>query len=371
MKNSSAKNKIRAGIIGVGNWGRYGHIPVLQLLPDFEITAVASRRREYAQEIARQFDIPHTFTDANELIKHPGIDLVIVLPPAPQHAAFVRAAIDAGKDVYCEWPLTTNIADTEDLLARAQTAGVRHLVGLQRRLGPSARYVHDLLSEGYVGEIRSVRMHVSMNYFQARRSTDLAWTIPAENFSHILSIYGGHFLDMLFQVVGAPQTLSAIVKNQFPTVTLIETEETFPNTTPDQVAVIGTLTNGSVFSIQIEGGKRNNSGLQIDITGTEGDLKISNELSFRNATDNKVEGAKGDDRPLKNIPVPASYHWLPKSKLDASVLDLAYIYAAYARDREQRTHGAPTFADAVKLHKLINLISESSTTGTSRTVDFW
>ena len=145
---STDRKKNRVGIIGVGNWGRYGHIPILRLLPDFEIVAVASRRQEYAQEIARQFDVLHTFTDANELIKHPDIDLVIMLPPASQHTAFVFTAIDDGKDVYCEWPLTTNIADTEDLLARAQAADIHihHLVDLKCRLEPSAGYVHDLLS---------------------------------------------------------------------------------------------------------------------------------------------------------------------------------------------------------------------------------
>jgi predicted dehydrogenase len=107
-------------------------------------------------------------------------------------------------------------------------------------MGPSARYVRDLLAQGYVGQLRSVRMHVSMNYFQGPRSTDLAWTIPPENFSHILSIYGGHFMDMLFHVVGAPRTLSAIVTPQFPAITLVETGEIFPNNTPDQVLVIGT-----------------------------------------------------------------------------------------------------------------------------------
>jgi predicted dehydrogenase len=369
--SANSKGKIRAGIVGIGNWGRYGHIPVLQLLPDFQIVAVSSRRQEYAAEIAKNFGVPHAFTNAQELIIHPEVDLVIVLPPAPQHGALVRDAIAAGKDVYCEWPLTTNREDTEDLLARAEGAGVRHIVGLQRRLGPSARYVRDLLAAGYVGKMRSVRLHVSMNYFQGQRSTDLRWTIPAENFSHILSIYGGHFMDLLFQVVGAPQTVSAVVQNQFPNITLIETGETFPNTTPDQVLVIGTLANGAVFTIQIEGGKRNNSGLQIDITGMEGDLKVSNSLSFGNAEDNKIEGVKGDGEPLRLLPIPERYHDLPASALDASVLDLAYLYAAYANDRENGTSVAPTFADAVKMHRLLDLISAASSTGTRQTVNFW
>ncbi len=366
----SATKKIRAGLVGIGNWGRYGHVPALQLLSDFEITAVSSRRKEAAEQMARELGIRHALTDPNELINHPEVDLVVVLPPAPHHAALVRAAITAGKDVYCEWPLTTTLADTEDLLARAEKAGIRHAVGLQRRIGPSARFVRDLLAQGYVGQIRSVRMHVSMNYFQARRSTDLAWTIPPENFSHILSIYGGHFLDMLFHVVGAPASVSALVTPQFDKITLIETGESFPNKTPDQVLAIGTLAQGGVFTIQIEGGKRNNSGLQIDITGMEGDLKISNPLSFTNPDDNTVEGSQGDNEPLKILPIPDRYHGLPASKLDASVLDLAYLYDAFAKSGVDGAYRAPDFVDAVKLHKLIDLISRASETGTRQEVDF-
>jgi predicted dehydrogenase len=68
----NAKNgKIRAGIIGMGNWGRYGHVPVLRLLPDFEIVAVASRRKEYAEQTPREFGIVHAFIDREKLINHP------------------------------------------------------------------------------------------------------------------------------------------------------------------------------------------------------------------------------------------------------------------------------------------------------------
>jgi hypothetical protein len=108
------------------------------------------------------------------------------------------------------------------------------------------------------------------------------------------------------------------------------------------VVVIGTFANGAVFSIQIEGGKRNNSGLQVDITGVEGDLKISNELSFQNPDDNKVEGSQGDGETLRVLPIPGTYQGLPASALDASVLGLAHLYAAYANDRENGTHDAPT-----------------------------
>ncbi len=75
---------------------------------------------------------------------------------------------------------------------------VAHLVG----------YTRDLVKQGYVGKIRSARMSVSVDGFQATRPGRIAWTFDASNFSHVLSIYAGHFMDMLFQSVGFPPGFS-------------------------------------------------------------------------------------------------------------------------------------------------------------------
>jgi predicted dehydrogenase len=135
--------------------------------------------------------------------------------------------------------------------------------------------------------------------------------------------------------------------------------------------VIGTLANSGVFTIQIEGGKRNNSGLQIDITGMTGDLKISNPLSFANADDNTIEGSQGNNEQLNLLPIPDRYQSLPASKLDASVLDLAHLYAAFAEGGDNGSYSAPTFADAVRLHRLIDLISDAASAGNRRIVRRW
>lgn len=71
----------------------------------------------------------------------------MILTPAPEHARLVKAAIAAGKDVYCEWPLTTKTPDSEELLSLAEAKGVRHIVGLQRPLGPGVRYMRDLVKQ--------------------------------------------------------------------------------------------------------------------------------------------------------------------------------------------------------------------------------
>jgi predicted dehydrogenase len=360
---ATGSGKIRVGVIGLGHWSEYGHLPSLKLLPDYELTAVYSRSPEKAAALVERHGFKYAATSLQELVSHPDVDLVLVLTPAFQHEEGIRAAIKAGKDVYCEWPLTPSTALSNELLALADKAGVRTIVGLQRRLNPGYRHVRDLLEQGEIGEIRSVRLHVSVEYFQRERPASLYYTIPEENFSSLLSIYGGHFLDALFTtMVGYPQSLSALTVNQFKEVTLVETGETLPHTSADQVVLAGTFANGAVLSVHFEAGKRNNFGVQIDITGSKGDLKISNTTSFGD-TFNRIEIARGDAQPLTEVAIPVEYEWVPQGKLGASVVELANLYAAHARDVKTGSTLAPTFADAIRMHELIEQIVESNDSG--------
>jgi predicted dehydrogenase len=355
---------IRVGLVGVGNWARYGHIPALKLLPEYEIVAVSSRSLDKARDIAKTFDIPHAYGEAQELINDAEVDLVVVLPPAPEHFAIVKAAIIAGKDVYCEWPLTTSTEDSEELVRLAEQHGVRHIVGLQRTVGASSLDLHHLLSEGYVGRLRSVRMQVNMAGFGPVRSASLDWTIPAKNFSHVLSIYGGHFMDMLFHAVGQPATITALVRTQFLELTNSH-GESIRNETPDGVMVMGTLVNGAIFQVQIEGGKCNQTGLQIDITGTDGDLQVTNERSFVTKHPDLIRGAQGERGSWSELRAPDRFHLIPPSDLDTSVQDLAQLYAAFARDPIDGVKTTRDFSDALALHRLIDAIYESSSSGAS------
>jgi predicted dehydrogenase len=360
----AASKTIRVGVIGVGNWAQHGHLRVLDLLPEYEVVAVQARRKEQAAAAALRYGIPHVVDSVDELIALAEVDLVLVLNTAPQHAETVRKVIAAGKDVYCEWPLTVNTETALELAALARAAGIRNVVGLQRRLAPHNRYLKDLIDAGFIGRLRSVRMHVSMNYFQATRAKSLEWTVPVENFSSVVAIYAGHFLDMLFHAVGRPAALSAVMVNQFTEITIAETGIVIPTTTPDQLVLAAQLGGTAVLSVHIEGGKRNGSGVQIDITGDKGDLKITNASAFGDVGDDyAIQGANGDNLPLTDMPVPVSYDWLPASNLPSAVLELANLYAAFAKDVATGSSTAPSFEDAVWLHRLFDAFAMSSIEG--------
>ena len=112
----------------------------------------------------------------------------------------------------------------------------------------------------------------------------------------------------------AVESFSALTANQFPEVTIKETGEKIQTKSPDELLMHGTLADGGLFSIHIEGGKLSGSGVQIDITGDAGDIKITNTSAFGGVDEDFiVTGGKGDSsgamygtaRPLENLPIPS------------------------------------------------------------------
>ena len=104
-------SKIRVGIVGANpsrGFASIAHIPALQALADFEISAVCTTRQDSADAAARHYGVPLAFCDAEKLARHPDVDLVAVSVKVPDHYLPVMAAIEARKHVYCEWPLGRN-----------------------------------------------------------------------------------------------------------------------------------------------------------------------------------------------------------------------------------------------------------------------
>jgi predicted dehydrogenase len=172
--------KIRVGIIGASmrnGWGRDAHIPALSTLPEFEITAVGTSRQETADETAKHFGIPHAFADPYKMLQHPDVDLVSICVRVPFHHQLGMAALNAGKHLYCEWPLAATTEQAQQMRNLAVRKGVRHMVGLQARGAGEFNRVRDLVAEGYVGKVLSCTMII----------TTPAW---GTEFTNELGLYG-------------------------------------------------------------------------------------------------------------------------------------------------------------------------------------
>src|SRR5712692_8044922 len=155
------KSTLGVGIIGVSpvrGWATTAHIPALRALPNYEIRALSAHTTEAARAVGEVFGVSAVFSDYEQLVTQPDIDVVAVTVKVPHHRELVSAALVAGKAVYCEWPLGRDLDDARAMAALAAKHGVRTVVGLQARQAPAIEFVQELLRDGYVGEVLSTTM---------------------------------------------------------------------------------------------------------------------------------------------------------------------------------------------------------------------
>src|SRR5204862_5880736 len=149
------------GIIGVSpvrGWAATAHIPALRALPDYQIRGLSAHSAESARAAGAAFGVSVVFSDHEQLVTRPDIDVVAVTVKVPHHRELVCAALAAGKAVYCEWPLGRDLDDARAMATLAAEQGVRTVVGLQARQAPAIEFVQQLLRDGYVGEVLSTTM---------------------------------------------------------------------------------------------------------------------------------------------------------------------------------------------------------------------
>ncbi|MFP7494734.1 Gfo/Idh/MocA family oxidoreductase [Terribacillus saccharophilus] len=358
MNMMEKDKKIRVGIIGASPanfWATNVHLPALSMLPQYEITAVCTTKMETAKETARLFNVPYAFNDAEEMVNHPDVDLVVITVTTFRHAELVRLAIAAGKDVMCEWPLGISLEESKELAQEAENAGVRGVIGLQRRFDPGVQYFRDLIAAGYIGRLRSVKFRMEVDYYGGYYTSRSKQLADKKKNHTLVNVVGGHFLDPILSAVGEIRSLSGVVAQQFDHAEVIETKEIIPVSVPDQVLISGTLTNDAVFSAHIEGGKRNGSTSQTIVTGTKGDLLLS--------ADYTISGAQGDSNSLMPIEIPKSYLKVPQGDLQKEVYQTVLLYKALAEDLTKGTQVVPTFKDACRMNFMLDSVIKASITG--------
>ena len=361
----ATSNKIRVGIVGANphrGFASIAHIPALQALPEFEITAVCTTRQDSADAAARHFGVPLAFCDPEELARHPEVDLVTVSVKVPDHCRPVMAAIEAGKHVYSEWPLGCDTAEAIRMRDAANARGIRHAVGLQGQMSPRINYVKDLLAEGYVGRVLSATMIGCAPNWGA--TIDRAYQADRASGANLLTITGGHTIDALCHCLGEFRELSAFAVSQRDHIPLAETGEMVAKTVPDQVAVSGIAGNGAVVSFQVRGGMARGTAFLFEIHGEEGDLVLT--ATTRNSMQRQtlvLKGARGVGAALADLPVPAKYRWVPEGVPAEDPYNVAQLYAKLAESIREGKPATPGFDAAVTRHRLLDAIVRASETG--------
>src|SRR5713101_5532446 len=146
----AVKSTLGVGVVGISplrGWAATAHIPALRALPNYEIRALSARSAESARAAGEAFGVELVFSDHEQLVTHPDIDVVAVTVKVPHHRQLVDAALRAGTAVYCEWPLGRRLEALAAMPALAAEREVRTVVGLQARQAPPIAFVQELLND--------------------------------------------------------------------------------------------------------------------------------------------------------------------------------------------------------------------------------
>jgi len=358
-------NKIRVGIVGASanrGFAALSHIPALQALPDFEIAAVCTSNQASAEAAATHYGVRLAFSDPAKLAAHSDVDVVTVCVKVPDHADPVMAAIEAGKHVYCEWPLGRDTDEAIRLRDAAAAKGVRHLVGLQGQASPAVNYVKDLIAAGHIGRVLSGTLFVNAGNWG--KTLDRAYQADFANGANLMTITGGHNLDILCHCLGEFRELSAFAVSQRDRIPLQDTGEMIAKNVPDQLAVNGIVGDGAVVSVQVRGGMTRGHEFLFEIHGEDGDLVLA--ATSRASTQRQelsLQGARGAGTPLADMPVPKSYRYVPASVPEGSAYNVAQMYTRLRDGIRDGTPVSPGFDAAVVRHRLLDMIVRASETG--------
>lgn len=142
--------KIKIGVAGAGRIGKIHIENILQNFPHVEIALVADPSDEGAAYVEGK-NIPFS-RDYKDIIENKEIEAVIICSPTDTHANFVELAAQAGKHIFCEKPLDLSLVQVEQTLSIVEKAGVKLMLGFNRRFDPNFLKIKSMVDSGQVGD---------------------------------------------------------------------------------------------------------------------------------------------------------------------------------------------------------------------------
>ena len=356
-------NKLKLGLVGADahgrGWGPAAHVPALNGIEEIELAALCTSRPESAAAAAKNYGI-RTFHDINELAEQPDIDIISIVVRIPNHYEVVMAALNAGKHVFCEWPLGATLAETEEMASVAREIGVVTAIGLQGRHDPTLTYIKRLHDEGWLGDIHSVQM-TFLGTANPERPSRRDYEKEISKAAHLMNVVGGHTLDYLTYCFGPLAELSARVETREKQLRMVDTGEMVQAQTADNVLINGVFENGGLLNCQLSAVPFHGDGWRMTAYGSKGTITATTG-GLPQITPIKLLGAQDSD-PLVELEIPERLRFVPAAVPFGPPQNIGQAYVRMAEAIHAGNQFRPSFDDALELHMLLEAIQRSSDQG--------
>src|SRR4051794_39605302 len=206
-----ANQKLRFGVIGAGGFAETCHVPGLQSHPQAEVVALCGRREEHCRAMAERLGVPDTYTDYRDVLARDDIDAVTITTPNAVHCEQAVAAFEAGKHVFCEKPLSVDVADARRMTEAAERSGRIHQVAFTFRYTYDLRELRRRVQAGELGEPYYIRMRFD-GWGGLRPDWRISWREEqALAGGGMLHDMGSHLFDITYFLLGEIDRASGLL----------------------------------------------------------------------------------------------------------------------------------------------------------------
>lgn len=188
-------SKVRIGIIGTGV-GIRTHLKGFRLCEGAEVLAICGSSKDRSQEFADKYSIPIACADYKKLCDIPEIDLVCVTSPNRYHLPAVKYAIEKGKHIICEKPLSDEISEVREIVNCAKKFDKIAVVDHQLRYNPYIQKIKELIDNNEIGQIYSVKLNQQGTGF-ASQTANWCWSFDGKQGGGVRLAMASHFTDLI------------------------------------------------------------------------------------------------------------------------------------------------------------------------------
>lgn len=199
-------SKMKVAVIGCGTIAEMRHLPAYAGNALADIRYVADIRKERADEMAKQFDVPRATTDYRDILADEEVQAVSVCTPNDTHAPIAIDCLNAGKHVLCEKPAAMTVEQVREMKAAADRNGRILNIGVVNRFNSGINHVKRAIDDGELGEL----YHIYCSFRSHRSIPGLGgpFTTKIKSGGGILIDWGVHFLDLILYMIGQPRILT-------------------------------------------------------------------------------------------------------------------------------------------------------------------
>ncbi|MGR3809201.1 Gfo/Idh/MocA family protein [Jiulongibacter sp. NS-SX5] len=371
-------SKIKVGVVGTGFIGP-AHIEALRRLPNVEVVALAEITKDLAEEKAAQLGIA-TGCTFDEMLKMDEIQSVHICTPNFLHYSQSKQALEAGKHVVCEKPLSKDLPEAKELVEIAEKSGLVNAVHFNLRYYPMVRQMKVMREKGELGDVFSVIGSYLQDWLYF--DTDYNWRLEPDKSgdSRAIADIGSHLMDIIEYVTGLKTVelladFSTVHKVRKKPLKRIETYsgvelgpddyEDVPINTEDHANVLLRFENGNKGSVtvsQVSAGRKNQ--LKVEISGSKKTFAFNSErpnelwLGHREKANETLmkDPSLVDPGVSSVVSFPGGHN---EGFPDTSKQLFKEVYAAIEAGKQPENPTFPTFADGYRELLVCERILES------------